>query len=80
MQKKYLANLSSFARTNSFRVREPVEYVDQLFVLKQLLRFKMLLYLFLFSQIYDTAKAMFFYQLNVENTNGMTLRLYGEVC
>ena len=39
----------------------------------------MLLFLFIFSQIYDTAKAMFFYKLNFENQNDLMLRLYGEV-
>lgn len=79
IQSKYLSNLASFVQTKSFRVKEHFEYVDQLFVLKQLLRFKILLYLFFFSQIYESAKAIFFYSLNFKNETGVVLRLYGQV-
>ena len=79
IQTKYMMTLNSFAKTASFQMTEKHEFKDQLFVLKQILKFKILLFLFFFSQVYDCVKAGFFYALNIDEPTGIQLRLYGMV-
>lgn len=78
IQAQILRSLSSFAKSSSYQVKEQGDFVDQLFVLKQLLRFKILLYLFFFSQVYDAVKSGFVYVLNLQSGLDYPLKIFGQ--
>lgn len=78
VQAASLKKLSNCVKQDSFGEKQNLDYQDQTYVVKQLLRFKVLLYLFFFSQFYDVIKAVFVYGLNLEANMNFALRLYGQ--
>ena len=64
---RYFGELGRFRGPKGQHVRDSIGYVDRLFLVKQLLKFRMLIYVFFFSQLYGNTKALFFYYLNFEN-------------
>lgn len=76
---KYFQELHNFKGSKGMKLRDSMEYIDKLFLIKQLLKFRMLLYIFFFSQLYTYLKGIFFYLLNANSPTDACLFLYGSV-
>lgn len=79
MDYKYFQELHNFKGSKGMKLRDSMEYIDKLFLIKQLLKFRMLLYIFFFSQLYTYLKGIFFYLLNANSPTDACLFLYGSV-
>ena len=79
VDERYFGELNRFRGQKSMRLQDSIDYVDRLFLVKQLLKFRMLLCVFFFSQLYCIMKAVFFYSLNRNNPTGECLSLTGVV-
>lgn len=78
MDSKYFGDINSYKSTRGLQFNESISYIDKLFLIKQLLKFRILLYLFLFSQMYFYIKGFFLYQLNANFGQPETLQLFNK--
>lgn len=76
---KFFGKLMKFSPTAKTKLKESMVCVDKLFLMQQLLKFRILLFLFFLSQIYMSAKGLFFYFLNIGKTSESCLMVYGQV-
>lgn len=79
VEQKYFSRLLRFQPNGRANFRDSMACVDKLFLMKQLFKFKILLYLFFLAQLYATMKSLFFYVLNMNSPTSSCLMLYGEV-
>jgi hypothetical protein len=80
VDKKFFGDLHNYkGSSKGLRLKDSMAYVDKLFLIKQLLKFRMLLYIFFFSQIYTYMKGIFSYLLNSGKQSTACLMLYGSV-
>lgn len=69
-----------FQKTNTVNTPESIVFVDRSYLLKQLHRFKLLILIYFFSQLYSIIKNVFFVLLNSshDENNHICLSLYGK--
>ncbi len=79
VDQKFFGKLMKFRADGRSKLKQSMVCVDKLFLMQQLLKVRILLYLFFFSQIYTNVKGLFFYFINLGKDSDSCLMLYGQV-